>query len=614
MIWGAELADHVWGLVIVSAAACVPGLALRGFLPRPLRGRDAFATLPILGGAYWAAMLYILPFRGGIIAGGCIALAGATLSVVGGRFLRERHVARIATGLRSTTRNRPLWISRIILTVGCIVYVTPLLTKHVPDGMDTSRYLMNARLIGAHAGLPRTLAPFMADVPFGAMNHGASTLAGVAVACGASPAGAVLATIPLTFALLILSLYVLMRLVVSRVQAAVVAVAVAWFSHQAQRTIAWGGFTGIFALAIGILAVRLLVDVLRGKGRSGFVPLGVCAGSLPLVHGCMAAGWVHMAMPIAAAVGLWASRNRRRGLAGAALAALVAGGIVAVYMLVGRPGLDGSATEWIRANEMADAYPGRGLQLLLTVPAYLRKTIGKLLAWLLPAAMAVLLVRRRRRALALICAGLATIVLVLINAKLDVLPTTLLLYPTRVREFSLIVVALALGLAWRELLPMAARHPRGPTVVAGVLLALAVSQHHRYFQRTAWQPVISEQAWRMLRWSTENLDPGGDQVANLYATAGAYLPGVSGVAATNWHAHFDQKAAARNLLETRPVTHVIVIERDAILSRMGKSQYDRDAAKLRRLAEDRSEAIVFSDGPVSIHKLKPIAGAPMRKF
>ncbi len=608
MVWGAELADHLWALLMVWVAACVPGYVLSRMLPGPLRCRDTLATWPLLGGAYWAAALYLLSFRWGLVVAAALALAAAIALAYRSR--RAAHRVEIApkplTVFARYGRRRVT--ASVILLVGCAPYLTPVFAKHVPDGMDASRYALNARLIAAEAGLPDSLAPFAPGVPFGAMNHGVPALAAVAVLCGASPAAAVLAAVPLTFAALVLSLYLLVRLVTPRVPAAVTAVAVAWFAHQAQRTLSWGGFPCVLTLAVGFLSARLLVDVLRGKRGPGWIPLGLCAGAQPILHGCMAAGWLYIGVPVATVVGLIVSRHRRRGLAGAGLAALLAAGIVLAYLVVARPRFDGGTGAWIDATEMQDAYAGKGLQLLLTVPAYLGDAMGKFLTVVFIVAVGVLAVRRRWSALMVVVSVLLANGLVLMNAKYGLLPGSLLLYPVRVREFALGAAALGVGLAWRRLPPaVTVRRPR-PVIVASVLFVLALSQHYRYFQRTACRPVISEEAWQALQWSARHLSPADDFVATLYGTAGAYLPAVAGVGVTAWHAHFDQTSAAHDMARTRPVTHVLDIERQAIRSGIGKGRYDRESDRLDRLVRDRAGKIVFASGPVRIYQLTPPPG------
>lgn len=126
----------------------------------------------------------------------------------------------------------------------------------------------------------------------------------------------------------------------------------------------------------------------------------------------------------------------------------------------------------------------------------------------------------------------------------------------------------------------------------------------RHFQRAALQPPISTPAWHALTWAAENLDPERDFVANLYGTAGAYLPAVAGVGITHMHAHIaDQSAAAEAQSRTRTPSHVFWIERDDIHSPIGQAQYDRHATELRTLIGERSGEPVFAAPGVRVYRL-----------
>jgi len=593
-----ELAGHLWAVLLVALVTCVPGYSLSRLLPRSVRARDGFATWPLLGGAYWAAMLYLLPFRGGLLLAAALALAGLAFSLV------IRHKSRRERGTASPHSSRAHRYSVLILSLGCAAYLTPLLTKHVPDGMDASRYLMNARLIAEHAGLPRTLAPFAPEVPFGAANHGLPAVAAVAVLCGATPAAATLACLPLAYGSLVLSSYILSRVAVGRIAAAIITVAVCWLARQTQGDILWGGYTGVFALAVGMLAARLLLDILRGKGRAAAIPGGLCIGALPTLHGCIAAGWLYVVAPVAAITGLVVARRRRPGLVALLMVVAVAGGVVLAFVAVGWTPLDDTARQWIITNELHAKFPHTGWQLVSAVPRYLMEAAGTTLTLLLLIALGVLAWRRRWRAVAGLAGVLLVNVLTIVNARYMFLPAALLLYPSRLREFPLVIAALAVALAWRTLPLRPDIKRRWAAPAAAVLLCFAFANHCRYYQRDASRPVIADEAWRALTWSAEHLNPGEDFVATLYGTAGAYLPGIAGIAATNWHAHIvGQVSAAERMRRSRPPTHVLYIERSAIRSPLGRRYYDQSARSLRGLLEFRSATAIFGAGPVTLYKL-----------
>ena len=599
MLPALEMADHLWVVVLIVLAMCVPGYALSRLLPRSVRERDGFATWPLLGGAYWAAMLYLLPFRGGLLLAAGLALVMLSASLV----LRRRSVGTRCSPSRLRARARRL--SGAILFLGCAAYLTPVLTKHVPDGMDASRYVMNARLIAAQVGLPRTLTPFAPEVPFGAANHGFPAAAAVAVLCGASPAAATLACLPLAYGSLILGSYFLSRVAVGRITAAIIAVAVCWLVKQPQRDIVWGGYTGVFTLALGLFAARLLLDILRGKGRAAAIPGGLCIGTLPILHGCMAAGWLYVVAPVATIAGLIVSRRRGPGLLGLLTVGAVAGGIMLAFIVVGWVPLDDAARQWITTNELHGKLPHTGWQLVSAVPRYLMKAVGTTLTLLLLMSLGVLAWRRRWWAVAGLAALLLLNMLTIANAQYGHLPASLLLYPSRLREFPIVAAGLSVALAWRALPLRPALRRRSAVPAAVMLLCFAFANHCRYYQRDACRPVIADEAWHALTWSAEHLNPRTDLVATLYGTAGAYFPGVTGIAADNWHAHIvSQVSAAEHMRRSRPPTHVLYIERSAIRSPLGRHCYDQSAHGLRALLRSRSAILVFNDGPVTLHRLE----------
>ncbi len=593
MIDTPAFADHIWALVVLLVASAAPGSVLVRLAPR-LRGLDAWCATLLLGAAYWSAAAYLLPFRGGLLLAG--TLAAAALCTLLRK--RQRAVLRL--------RSRRAILAAAVLVGGAFPYLTPLWFKYVPDGMDASRYMVSTRLITEHGRIPESWAPFAPQIPFGSANHGAAVIAAVADAAGATSASAVLAVIPLTFASLIAGLFLVLRLAARRVPAAIMAVALAWLANQAQRTLDWGGFPEVLALAVGLLALRLLVDTLRGKGASLSLPLGLCVAAMPLLHGCIAAGWLHVLAPLAAVVGLRLSRRWQRGLGYTGSAAVVAGVILAAYLLTSQPILDDDAKAWIRANELDQAPQATGFTLLRASAGYLLRWMGRFPSLLLVAALFVLAFKRRFAWFSLVVAALLLNALMVANARHELLPTTWLLYPTRLRELPLVVLAVALLLAWRALQRPRPVRPRVAAILATSLLVAAATHHWRYYQRVATQPVIGPAAWRVLTWARANLPPEESFVAGYYGAAGVYLPGVAGIAFTDAHYHIaDQYAAGRRMAAERPITHVLLIERDAIRTEYGRDEHDRLHEHYQQLIDRRLGTRQFGVGPVRLYRLGP---------
>jgi hypothetical protein len=626
-----ETAEHLYALVLVGLAAGVPGYALATLLPRTWQ-RPAWVVWPLLGIAFWSVALYALPFRGGLLTAAALAASGATCAHIRTRHASGGHAwARrsaddgpaLACGVpmltgrpvepiqnqESKIQNRPpTRRAALLLALGGLPYLTPVFTKHVPDGMDGSRYVLSARVIAAHGGLPQSLAPVTPAVPFGATNHGLPTLAALAVLAGASPPAAVLATIPLTFLSLIGSLFMLIRPLARPTPTAVIAVATAWLAHQAQQTLGWGGFPGIAALALGVFAARLLTEVLRGRAPRAIVPLGLCVGAVSVIHGAVGAAWVYTLLPAAVVTGLVLSRRRRRGLLHASLAALVALGIGAAYYIVGRPHLAPGAAAQFRADAVENIFPQTGPAVCTAVGQYLRKSLSTTLTILAAGGVFLLVFARRWRTLALVLALVASVFLVLLNARYLVLPGSVLLFPERVRDFALVPAALALALAWREIARRVVVPCTPRPLIALALLVVAGTHHYRYFQKTAFAGEITADEWAGLQWAAVNLNPTTDFVATMYGTSGAYLPGVAGIPVTRWHAHpADQLPEALRMATTRPITHVWWVEREAVLSPIGRRDYDAEAVALQALLARGGAEPVFVSGGLRVLRLTAAA-------
>ncbi|MBU0637459.1 MAG: hypothetical protein KKB50_01235 [Planctomycetes bacterium] len=604
MIWGSELVDHAWAAVVVLGAACTPGYALAGLLPRPFGERAGALAWPLLGGAYWAVTLYALPFAGGMVVAALLAVVATII-----RFWKQRRASRRvgavyyqATQVPRRTLARDRW-ARALLVLGCLPYLTPLFAKHVPDGMDSARYAMNVRLISRQAGLPRTLAPFAPQIPFGAANHGVPALAAVAVLSGGSPVAATLASIPLTFFMLACAIYLLLRVALPRRPAAVWALAWVWMANLAQRTVPWGGFPEVAALALGLFALRLLIEVRRSRGWGTAVLLGLCAGAMPLIHGCAAAGWLYVLGPVGALAALSASRSRRRALLRLVLAVGVALLTALVYVAVAQPQLDAEARTWIETHELHSRADVGGLTFLATSFGTLLGSLGQFPLLVFIAAV-IVLARWRWRVLALLLVACALNVLVMANARYKLLPASYLLYPGRMREFMLPIAALAAAVAWRVWgRRHALRQPACRTLTL-LLLALAFTHHWRYYQRAALEQPISDGSWQALQWARAHLSPEKHFVGTFYAGAGAWLPAVAGVGCNNWHAHIsEQLSVAKQMAAERELTHLLIIERDAIRTVAGRDNYDWHIATYKRLIRERSGWVVFQAGPARVYEL-----------
>src|ERR1019366_3751025 len=125
--------------------------------------------------------------------------------------------------------------------------------------MDGSMHMTAATLIARSHGLPESYAPFAPDVAFPPMNLGLSTVAAVAIRWGGDPAAVLLACHHLTFTLLIVATYLLLRRWIARPPEAVRGVVSVGTARASQASLEWGGFPTVLSVAIGVFAARLLL-------------------------------------------------------------------------------------------------------------------------------------------------------------------------------------------------------------------------------------------------------------------------------------------------------------------------------------------------------------------
>ena len=117
MIGPGEVVEHFAALAVIGVAACGAGYPIAKLLPAALR-REGWAAWPMLGAAYWAAALYLFPFRGGLLVGAGIAFVFAVVAALvdrrkGKRPFRRR---RVVVGPK---RGRFRLQAGIILLIGC---------------------------------------------------------------------------------------------------------------------------------------------------------------------------------------------------------------------------------------------------------------------------------------------------------------------------------------------------------------------------------------------------------------------------------------------------------------------------------------------------------------
>lgn len=222
MVSWSILWEHFTALVLVWAWVALAGFAL---LPI-LRLRVGLVGAPLVGVVYWTLALYLLPFAGGL------DVAAASIDVLA-----------IVAGVRLSRSGAwmPVWKSvagsTLILVIGSLPYLTTLLYHYVPFGMDESMHTTAAVLIARSGGLPDSHAPFAPDLNFPPMNLGLPTVASIAIRWGGEPVAVMLACHHLTFTLLILATYLLLRSWIARTPAALLSVVSVWTARAGQASL-----------------------------------------------------------------------------------------------------------------------------------------------------------------------------------------------------------------------------------------------------------------------------------------------------------------------------------------------------------------------------------------
>lgn len=541
MIPLALIGEHLIALVVTWTCAILAGLPLLALL----RIRLGVGAAMLLGVAFWSVVLYVFPFSGGLLLAMALVVVALTAC-----WVRRTMSAPLATAWQ------PLSWPNLVLFLGCGSYATILFTNYVPPGMDGSMHMTSARLIAEQAGLPRSYAPFAPQLVFPAVNLGLPTLAAVSIQLGCTPPAAMLAAEQLTFAAFILATYLVLRLWTTGLTAAWLAALAAWTSRGMQETIGWGGFPTVMSLALGLLAARLIIDVMRRPALLSAVPLGITIASLPLVHGVSAAVWLYAVAPVVLIVAVARSRCRRQGLLTLMAAAPVACLILAAYRTFGQTAVSDADLAWTRAWQQGYAPKMQGWSAVFLALNYMRSQAGTLTIWVALPALGILCWCRHVRSVLALTALAVLLAMLIINVHYWTLPLSMLLYPERVVYWATPLAALAIALALRTV-PVRRRSVLATLVVVGLLYPASV-RHRSGYQDVAVHPLVTRAAWEALDWAAHHLHPERDYVSSEYYSAGSYLPGVAGVATSGWHAHHFILEEAKAVLGARPVTHVFV--------------------------------------------------------
>ncbi len=533
------LCEHALALLLLWAWVALAGFALSPLL----RLRVGLAGVPLLGIVYWAIALYLFPFAGGLdVAAGLIAVL-ACIRCVRLRFDWIPFWKRFS------------W-STLILVIGSLPFTTTLLYHYVPFGMDGSMHATAATLIARIGGLPDSYAPFAADVPFAPINIGLSALAGVAIRWGGETAAVMLATHHLTFTLLILATYLLLRRWTARTPAALIAVLSVWTARASEASLEWGGFPTILSVAVGLFAARLLLRQSRATNWRLALATGAAVAAIPLIHGVGAGTWLYCIGPWVVLATLIQAHSRLATLRTLAVSGVTAALVLLAYRAAGAPDVGPGDMTTTHDWQMSSAPLGE--YAWLCAFGYIRKDSGSAIVVAGWAALGFLALRRQWLAAGLLAAAWLMMATVVANSRWWVLPASFLLYPERALYWAAPLSATAIALAWRCVPAAFKTHRFALGAMALGLLGVAGYFQNVFYQKIVREDFVNADGWEALAWARQNLQPERDFVQAAYGSTGSFLPAMTQVGCTGAHHHHFIGRQVMLSMQRRAVTHVLL--------------------------------------------------------
>jgi hypothetical protein len=575
------LCEHGLALLLLWA-----WVALAGFAVQPiLRLRVGLAGIPLVGAVYWTVALYLFPFAGGLdVAAGLIAVLACIRCVQIRARAPSEWWRQPSLGARALVWMRFSW-STLILVLGSLPFLTTLLYQYVPFGMDGSMHATAATLIARSGGLPESYAPFAADVPFAPINVGLSVLAGVAIRWGGEPAAAMLASHHLTFTLLILATYLLLRLWTARTPAALIAVLSVWTARASEASVEWGGFPTVLSVAVGLFAARLLWQQSRATNWRLSLASGAAVAAIPLIHGCGAGTWLYCIGPWVAVGTLIQARAKLATLRALAFSGVTAGLILVAYRAAAP--FEVQASEMETTHDWQKSSAPLGEHAWLSAFDFTRKNAGSAIVVAGWAALGFLALRRQWLAAGLLGAAWLMMATVIANSRWWILPASFLLYPERAIYWAAPLSATAIALAWRGVPAALKTHRLALGALSIGLLGVAGYFQNVFYQKIVREDFVNADGWEALVWARQNLQPERDFVRTAYGATGSFLPAIAQVGCTGSHQHHFIGRQVMLSQQRRTVTHVLL-----------------DQA-LAPATECPHGAIVFHSGTITIVRVDP---------
>ena len=563
----------------IGLALAVPGAALA----RLLWADHPFGWLlaPLLGSAYWAIGITLLPFPGwGLPA---LTIIGLLLAVFAWRRRRSE-----PGGVAAAVGPWPLLF--------LAPYVALLFLEVAPEGQDMAMHAMNGEGIRSAMGVPEDGRPLFPEHPPVSSARGFAAILGVGAWLGGTTAAAAAVAMSVwSYWCLHLGTTLLCAAMLPLRRAVLVAMAVTWLGKNIHVVYGWGGTPSVYSLGLLCAAVGIGLRASAPSGRARWVAALLLAGAaivhvIPVALGAYVVGWGFL-------VALVLFRRRALGLTRRfAVMGAMALLLLLPYLLTNDTSLR-EVEEWLRAWQLRNIHPiptDEGLGAYLEgLWKYMRRSVFRLSWLLLAVAVPTLFLLGRRWVAAAVLLPLAVPILVM-NERVWWLPLSPLLYPERALYLLIPVIALIVAAAVHGLSERYPRWIRYLGLVMVMVLAFGPVRRWELFRDLVTASDMTEADLRAFEWARAHLDAETTVFSSTYQENGVWLPALSNLPTLNAHIHITRTRAFELTTMKRPVTH-------AWCTRLADGSYE--SLSRLGLAEDRARSLLFENDRVRIFRL-----------
>lgn len=575
-------------VLLALLVLALPGLPIAVMAPGDrddplwLLGLTAVAAASI-----WITGFWLLPYLGLGLDGLILGIGGAAaLALVAQR-------ARLRELLGGIEWSRAhLWALGIIALVAA-VRLAPLAFAPVAPGADMSMHSYMARLIAMADGVPTTYRPLLPIDEFGAYPAGLPTLAAlVARLSGADVARAAFVLTCLTHLWVTLAAYAWVRRHAEVWVAVAAALVVSVATRDPQLHFLWGGNPTVLSLVLVMYGLLLVESLFHERWRAALLPAALLLVGAALSHSPIPYALVFVLPPVLILRLARTESSARAALIGRGLAlTAVCALLLLPYLAQLTLELTVAELDWIRGWQRLGAHvpPGPAALLPVTIFWHIGRRLGLvLLGWLVVA----LVLRRVRRPAPPIVEDLvlgAGVLLLVLNARVWVLPASYAIYPDRVMLLLILPAARIIGSALSTLRPR-------PWVLALVAASVVWPPVDAYLAGIGQVSVTGDDL-AAIEWIAENT-PADAPVANNYGDAGIWIPALAGRGVALPHANIVYMDEVRPWQQTIEPT-VLMVGTKRVYE--ADNPWDRDAL----LAEPEVWEVLFRRGDAVVFRVPP---------